>query len=123
MSFLSVIVDCNAGSWADLLAAAADTEEEAHQGGGGGVPSTANFEHMVSAIVAFCNAHLLSSMANRLLVLAAGGVGGGQRNKKIFDSASGCESAVSLFFALLKIEFLKKKKFKQKNTETDFGLF
>lgn len=70
MSFLSIIVDCNPCNWGAFL------ERE---------NSAETFQHVLSAIIAFCNAHIVSSVNNRLLLLA-----GGIKNheKKLFSSTN-----------------------------------
>lgn len=69
MGFLGVIVDCNACNWGFLLENQADKANA--------------FQKLISAISSFCNAHLLSSLNNELL-LVAGGIN--DQNKKLFSS-------------------------------------
>lgn len=69
MGFLSVIVDCNACNWGFLLE---NQEDKANV-----------FQKLISAISSFCNAHLLTSLNNELLLLA-GGIN--DQNKKLFSS-------------------------------------
>lgn len=69
MSFLSLIVDCNPCNWGAFL------EHE---------NTTETFQHVLSAIISFCNTHLVSSINNRLLLLA----GGVKNHKKLFSSTN-----------------------------------
>lgn len=71
MSFLSLIVDCNPCNWGAFLEQKNDTEV---------------FQHILSAIISFCNTHLVSSINNRLLLLA----GGVKNHKKKLFSSTNC---------------------------------
>ena len=75
MSFLSVIIDCNACNWGAYI--------EKERG------NNQIFNNVVSSIVAFCNAHMLTSLNNQLLVLA-GGIKG--RDKRLFSSINCTET-------------------------------
>lgn len=71
MSFLGVIVDCNACNWGSFLDKQIDKSK--------------SFQNLLSAILSFCNAHLITSLNNQLLVVA-GGIN--DRDKKLFSSGT-----------------------------------
>lgn len=71
MNFLGVIVDCDAFAWGAYLDEHTDKD--------------ATFKNLLSAIASFCNAHLLSSLNNELL-LVAGGING--ESKKLYSKDS-----------------------------------
>ncbi|KAI1721197.1 transcription factor tfb4 domain-containing protein [Ditylenchus destructor] len=70
MSFLSVIVDCNVANWGQYLDKFPNDAEK-------------KFQNILSSVAAFCNAHMLSSLNNRLILLAGGMK---DKNKKLFSN-------------------------------------
>lgn len=75
MSFLSVIVDCNVCNWGAFLNKTENDNDD---------EKNTMFQAITGSIIAFCNAHLHSSVNNNLLVLAGGITG---RGKKLFSTS------------------------------------
>uniref|UniRef100_A0A914HCH1 Large ribosomal subunit protein eL22 n=1 Tax=Globodera rostochiensis TaxID=31243 RepID=A0A914HCH1_GLORO len=67
ISFLCVIIDCNAYNWGNVVAE----------------HGVSVLNEAIAALIALCNAHIFSSLGNRLLLLAEGV---GRRDKKLFTN-------------------------------------